>query len=70
MVPVRQTVLALLSLLSLLLLSTVGAKSACTDEKSCSLNGLCTGGRCVCDPAWTGDHCQTLHLIAGNKSSG
>jgi hypothetical protein len=34
----------------------------CTTDASCSLNGDCTRGRCVCTSSWRGDHCQYLAL--------
>lgn len=45
-------------------------KSGCKSDSDCSLNGLCQHGKCACDPAWTGDHCQTLNIIAGNVTAG
>lgn len=44
--------------------------SACTSDEGCSLNGVCTSGACVCDPAWTGSECQTLNILPGVKQSG
>jgi hypothetical protein len=35
---------------------------SCAVEADCHLCGLCHGGRCVCDPEWTGSHCAHLHL--------
>ena len=38
---------------------------------NCSLNGACTAaGKCSCDPAWVGDHCQTLALLPATLESG
>ncbi len=34
----------------------------CTTNASCSLNGDCLSGRCVCTSSWRGDHCQYLAL--------
>ena len=34
----------------------------CTSNTSCSLNGDCVNGDCVCSSSWTGDHCQHLAL--------
>jgi hypothetical protein len=35
---------------------------ACEDDWSCSLGGLCTGGKCVCDHWTTGPQCNLLNL--------
>ena len=35
---------------------------ACSEAKDCQLAGLCTNGNCVCDPGWTGNHCELLDL--------
>lgn len=34
----------------------------CKTNSSCSLNGNCVAGRCVCTASWTGAHCQHLVL--------
>lgn len=46
--------------------------SGCTDDKSCSLNGVCnsTTHKCVCDAAWSGDECQMMALLPTTKQSG
>lgn len=31
----------------------VASVAGCTSDEDCSLNGLCTGGECVCDEGWT-----------------
>jgi hypothetical protein len=38
--------------------------AACTDDISCSLNGVCVGatGQCRCDPGWGYARCSTLQL--------
>ena len=36
--------------------------AACTDASSCSLNGRCAQGACVCDVAWQGASCELLAL--------
>lgn len=47
------------------LLALAGAAAAaCTTDESCSLNGVCDGGTCVCDPEWTGAACERLNLAA------
>ena len=43
---------------------------ACAAELDCHLCGLCSGGRCVCDPEWTGSHCAHLHLQPARLHSG
>jgi hypothetical protein len=35
----------------------------CSTDLSCQLNGICTAGKCVCDPAWKGDACEQLSLV-------
>ena len=42
--------------------ATAPAGAACTDASSCSLNGRCTQGACVCDEAWHGASCELLAL--------
>lgn len=41
---------------AVLLLATLGAAGDCDSASpvACSLNGDCVGGKCVCDPAWSG----------------
>ena len=36
----------------------------CRDDEDCSLNGVCTDGRCVCDAAWGGEsgRCDELQF--------
>ena len=36
--------------------------AACSTEFDCSLSGLCSNSRCVCDPWWTGPACDLLNL--------
>ena len=31
----------------------VASVAGCASDEDCSLNGLCTGGECVCDEGWT-----------------
>ena len=45
-----------------------GAK--CTEDLDCQLNGLCTVGACVCDPAWKGANCSVLNLLPAKLSNG
>lgn len=44
--------------LALLVLSRGAA--ACTDDISCSLNGVCEGGSCSCANPWYGPFCESL----------
>jgi hypothetical protein len=50
----------LLSLCGLIL----GVSTQCTSNLNCSLNGICTGGACVCDVPWTGPRCGVLQVAA------
>ena len=34
--------------------------AACTSDMSCSLNGVCSAGTCVCDAPWKGPACGVL----------
>eukprot|EP00040_Diaphanoeca_grandis_P000352 m.15181 g.15181 ORF g.15181 m.15181 type:complete len:490 (-) comp10471_c0_seq1:134-1603(-) len=42
----------------------------CTTNSGCQLNGRCVAGICECDPTWTGDHCERLHLLPAAESNG
>ena len=53
--------------------------AACTRDRDCSFNGLCSKGACLCVPQWSGSFCQRLNLspaapVAGkmdfNESTG
>jgi hypothetical protein len=37
---------------------------------NCSMNGVCVDGKCACDAAWIGSHCQTLDLLPATRDSG
>lgn len=37
--------------------------TACTTDESCSLNGKCVAGSCVCVPEWRGADCGVLNLL-------
>jgi len=52
----------LLSAALLLLLPGLASATAtsCTSALDCSLNGVCTGGACVCDKPWGGTGCGVL----------
>lgn len=43
---------------------------ACTDDWSCSLGGECSGGKCVCDAAYTGSHCDVLRVRRAKVNNG
>lgn len=36
------------------------AATPCSTDLDCSLNGVCTGGVCVCDKPWGGTGCGVL----------
>jgi hypothetical protein len=43
--------------------------ATCSSDLDCSLNGLCTSGRCECDAAWEGSQCErfaTLPVAPGS----
>lgn len=46
------------------------AYKGCTDDKSCSLNGVCTSGACMCDQGWMGSACETLDFAPAEKETG
>ena len=54
---------------ALLLLAPLSLHAARTTPLDCSLNGLCTGGACVCDTPWTGTGrptaCRSLQIAPG-----
>lgn len=43
---------------------------ACTDDASCSLNGICESRVCKCDPGWKGSDCGVLDLRPALRNSG
>ena len=48
---------ALLLLFSMLVVRAAAWSAPCHTELDCSLNGVCTAGRCVCDKGWvSADH--------------
>ena len=56
--------------LLLALLAVAGqASSACRSPEDCSLGGLCVGGRCACDAAFTGPTCSRLNLAPAPTAS-
>jgi len=42
--------------------SSIPVVLGCSDDADCQLNGICDGGRCICDAAWTSDDCSKLNL--------
>eukprot|EP00936_MAST-01D_sp_MAST-1D-sp1_P001429 g1429.t1 len=42
----------------------------CTSPGDCHWGGDCVGGRCRCDPTWTGAHCAALHLLPAPAPDG
>ena len=47
------------------------AAPACVDASSCSLNGDCVAGACVCDPWWAGSPaCDVLAIQPARKTDG
>eukprot|EP01047_Picozoa_sp_COSAG01_P004668 COSAG01_NODE_155_length_23814_cov_12.061343_3_plen_539_part_00 len=43
---------------------------ACASIEDCTLGGVCHGGKCLCDPQWTGSQCAQLHLLPARVGSG
>eukprot|EP01052_Picozoa_sp_SAG31_P029579 SAG31_NODE_2950_length_4870_cov_3.507860_7_plen_334_part_00 len=50
--------------------SSSAAEVPCSDDIACSLNGVCRGGICDCDPGWGGPGCSRLQLAKAAKSNG
>jgi hypothetical protein len=48
----------------------VTASVACTTDTACSLNGVCTAGRCACDAPWSGSACERLNRGATKVTGG
>lgn len=44
----------------------------CETDMDCSLLGDCDKDtkKCVCDPGWTGDHCEKVNLLPIGKNKG
>lgn len=43
----------------------------CTTDRECHYCGVCGNASvCVCDAAWTGSHCEQLHLLPARVGSG
>jgi hypothetical protein len=45
-------------------------KGPCSSDEHCSLNGICTAGKCLCTASWTGHNCQHLALQPVPKIAG
>ena len=50
--------------------SSSSTTASCTDDTSCSLNGVCVSNRCNCDTGWTGPACTSLNLAPIQPNSG
>jgi len=60
--------------LSIALALLLASCEACSVDEDCSLNGQCTaihGNQkvCICDPPWTGGHCERLVTLPVNAST-
>jgi hypothetical protein len=43
----------------------------CGSDIDCQLNGVCEGGKCLCDAAWSGNaNCSTLALLPAKMKNG
>ena len=64
--------LTLLVLASALATTTApGGGGACQSELDCQLNGVCVGGKCVCDAAWSGNaNCSQLAFLPAKVQNG
>lgn len=62
------------TLLFLVMVPLFSAKFSCTDDKSCSFNGIClTDGetnKCKCNVGWKGEFCESLRLAPAANQSG
>jgi hypothetical protein len=41
----------------------------CAMDMDCQLNGRCTGGKCVCNAAWTGHNCSFLDVLPSKDAA-
>lgn len=53
-----------------LMLLMASSALGCERDDDCELNGVCTGGKCVCDAQWFGPSCGQLHLLPTTRNSG
>ena len=42
--------------------AAAAAAAGCGTDVDCDLNGVCTGGVCVCDKPWTGSTCGEMRF--------
>ena len=47
-----------------------GGGASCATALDCQLNGVCTGGKCVCDAAWKSANCSVLNLLPAKSGQG
>jgi len=51
-------------------LATLAGAIACSTDRDCSLNGVCSAGACSCDPGWDGEQCTQLKLLPVRNAFG
>ena len=56
-------------LLCLSLAISFTAAAACASNLDCSLNGVCTSGRCRCDSGWVGKACTIIDLLPARRGA-
>ena len=60
------------TMLLLFLLQLSSSADGCATNVDCSLNGMCTGGKCVCDKPWSADprhlpyFCAAARVVAAS----
>jgi hypothetical protein len=42
----------------------------CGSDLDCSLNGICTAGKCACDAPWIGTRCGVLEFAVASPAAG
>jgi hypothetical protein len=57
-------------LCAFILLSGLIAATGCSSALDCSLNGICSGQACACNPGWVGSDCSALNIGAVNVTQG
>jgi hypothetical protein len=57
------TLAAVVAMASAARVADVECVPKCVTDLDCSLNGVCKGGSCLCDAAWTGPCCTALNLL-------